>query len=312
MTDVFGQQFSDLFGNGGDQRRRGKARKTLEIELEIHQIVRERAPITVRGICYALFVRGLIPSMERNNTNKVSRILTRMREEDDIDWRLIVDDSRKVQHYHGWDDTDEAIRYTIEGYRRDYWQDQPTVVEVWAEKATVQGVLGPIIYEYGLPFRVMKGYGSFTAVKQAAEASLRAQHQGKDFIALYLGDWDPSGLHMSLIDLPKRFYGYGGMGELKRIAITPDDHHCPSFSVHDKRGDTRYQWFLNEYGQRCWELDAINPNDLRGRVENQIVACLNLPLWERAIEVERAEIESMQDFFNTWQHLKPETGETHE
>lgn len=284
--------------------RRGRSKATIELEAAIQEIVEERHPITVRGIAYALFVAGLIPSMERKNTNKISRVLTRMREDGDIDWRRIVDDSRKVQHYWGWDDPDEAITDTIQNYRRDYWQDQPTIVEVWAEKATVQGVLGPVIQEYGLPFRVMKGYGSFTAIKEAAQASCRARDQGKDFIALYLGDWDPSGLHMSLLDLPRRFYEYSGVGDIRRIAITEEDHGCPSFSVFDKTGDTRFDWFKNSFGSRCWELDAINPNDLRSRVEGQIVACLDLPMWERAIEVERAEINSMQEFFTEWQRIQ--------
>jgi hypothetical protein len=304
-NELFGETFAELFGDiEKPTRRRGKAAKTLELETAIHDIVEERHPITVRGVCYALFVRQLIGSMARTNTNKISRILTRMREEGDIDWRKIVDDSRRVQHCLGWDDPDEAITDTIENYRRDYWQDQPTIVEVWAEKATVQGVLGPVIREYGLPFRVMKGYGSFTAVKEAAEASRRAQAKGKGFIALYLGDWDPSGLHMSLVDLPKRFYGYGGSGDIRRIAITEQDHDCPSFSVHDKTGDTRYDWYLRRHGEQCWELDAINPNDLRSRVEEQIVACLDLPLWERAVAVEQAEINSMQEFFREWQRIQ--------
>ena len=36
---------------------RGKARETLVLERAILDIVEERAPITVRGVCYALFVR---------------------------------------------------------------------------------------------------------------------------------------------------------------------------------------------------------------------------------------------------------------
>ena len=40
--------------------RRGKAAATVAIEASILEIVAERAPITVRGIAYALFTRGLI------------------------------------------------------------------------------------------------------------------------------------------------------------------------------------------------------------------------------------------------------------
>jgi hypothetical protein len=42
---------------------RGKAPATLALERAILAIVAERAPITVRGVCYALFVCKLIPDM---------------------------------------------------------------------------------------------------------------------------------------------------------------------------------------------------------------------------------------------------------
>ena len=50
----------------------------------------------------------------------------------------------------------------INGYRRDYWNQQPVRVEVWSEKGTVRGVLQPVLDEYGVGFRVMHGFGSAT------------------------------------------------------------------------------------------------------------------------------------------------------
>ena len=73
---------------------RGKAQATLVLEQAILEIVEERAPITVRGVCYALFVRELIPSMAVGQTQKISGISTRMREEGVLDWTKIVDGSR--------------------------------------------------------------------------------------------------------------------------------------------------------------------------------------------------------------------------
>ena len=282
---------------------RGKAKATILLEQEVISIVEERHPITVRGIAYPLFVRGFISSMAKKNTNKISGVTKRMREEGTLDWRQIVDDARRVQHLQGWGDPDEAISTMVEGYRRDYWQDQDVIVEVWAEKATVQGVLGPVLREYGLPFRVMKGYASMTAMKEAAEASKRAALAGKYFQVLYMGDYDPSGMQMSEVDIPKRFYGYGGCGDIRRIAITQDDFHCQSFSVYEKTTDTRFEWFLKRFGDECWELDAMNPNDLRERTEEQIRACLDLLKWEKAKEIEAVEVASMREFHDEWQQV---------
>lgn len=287
---------------------RGKSKTTLLLEDAILDIVNERAPITVRGVCYALFTQGLIGSMETKNTQKVSRVMTAMRECDALDWRLIVDGSRSVDRVNAWKDPDQLIRATVNQYRRDYWQDQPKAVEIWSEKSTVQGILAPVLNEFGVTFRVMKGFGSHTAVRQAAEDSADISWD-KEFTAFYIGDWDPSGLHMTEVDLPARLARYGAEGGFKRIAILPQDHAgLPRFSAHSKYKDPRYKWYAHNYGDNCWELDAMNPNDLRERVREQIESCISLPEWERAIEVEQVEIESMQHFHKTWKGLMAGSG----
>jgi hypothetical protein len=170
---------------------RGKAQATLVLEHAIFDIVEERAPITVRGVCYALFVRGLIESMAVWDTGRISRIMTAMRENETLDWTKIVDGSRAVQRVTLWTDPNEIIRAAVRGYRRNNWQNQAVIVEVWSEKSTVQGVLAPVLDELGVTFRIMKGFGSFTAVKQAAADDSDNVKQAT--IALYIGDWDPEG-----------------------------------------------------------------------------------------------------------------------
>ena len=95
-------------------RGRGKAARTLELEQAIVAIVDERNPITVRGVCYALFTRGLIASMAVGETQKVSRIMTEMRESDALDWTLIVDGSRSVDRASLWQDPDAIIEADVE------------------------------------------------------------------------------------------------------------------------------------------------------------------------------------------------------
>ena len=73
---------------------RGKAQATLDLEAAIVEIVEERAPITVRGVAYALFVRGLLASMAVSETRRVSRVTTDMRANGSLDWTQSVDDSR--------------------------------------------------------------------------------------------------------------------------------------------------------------------------------------------------------------------------
>lgn len=285
-------------------RRRGKAGKTLVLQQAILRIVDERHPVTVRGVCYALFAEGLISSMAVNETGRISRVMTEMREAGSLDWTRVVDGSREASRPVLWSNPDERIAYAVRNYRRDNWQEQPYHVEVWSEKSTVQGVLAPVLDEYGVTFRVMKGFGSYTAVRQAAEESIDSP-DGKPYVALYLGDWDPSGLYMSMVDLPARLGRYRGEWHLVRIALLDDDlADTPHFDSATKRTDNRFDWYLQNTTadqSKCWELDAMNPNDLRQRVEDEITSLIDADAWTRALDIEAAEVESMREFHRSWQ-----------
>jgi hypothetical protein len=281
---------------------RGKARRSIDIIEAAHDILSEIQPASVRAVCYRLFTQGLIPDMSKGSTNSVSRLLTRAREDNTIPWEWIVDESREAETVYAWDSADQAIRSTVKHYRRDYWQDQPRHIEVWSEKGTVRGTVAPVLDELGVTFRVMHGYSSATVVNTIAEESRRGAINGKDFHALYVGDFDPSGLHMSEEDLPRRLSEYAGFVDLRRVALLKSDTRgLPGFSPETKTTDPRYPWFKARHPRsQCYELDAMNPNALRERVRKEIEALIDRPLWDRAVEVERVEVASMRDFHEQW------------
>lgn len=280
---------------------RGRAQATLDLEAVIYEIAAERQPLTVRGIAYSLFVRRLLASMAVNDTQKVSRISVQMREAGTLPWEWIVDDSRRPRGAGTWSNPSEIIRTAVAKYRRDNWQDQDTIVQVWSEKSTVEGVLAPVLDEFGVGFQVMKGFGSATALNRLAELS---QSVGQKAVALYIGDWDPSGLFMSEVDLPHRLERYGGEWHLRRIALTKRDLvGLPHFAVGTKAKDPRYRWFAQNHGRRCWELDAMNPNDLRARVCREIRRYIDKRVWAHSLHTEQSEIGSMHAFHETWNGL---------
>ena len=171
---------------------------------------------------------------------------------------------------------------------------------MWAEKGTVRGTLKSVLDAYGVTFRVMRGYSSTTVLHQIAEES--AAHE-KSLTALYVGDSDPSGLHMSEIDIPRRLREYGGDVDVVRLALTFWDCHggtLPSFAADTKKQDPRYRWYAEKYGDRCWELDALSPVVLRDRVSDAIERRLDHDAWHRAEVVEKAERESLATILNAW------------
>lgn len=280
------------------RRGRGKAQATLKLIEACQEILAEIQPATVRAVCYRLFTMGLIPDMSKNSTNKVSTQIVWAREQGHIPWSWVVDETREAERVNTWSNSDAIIAAAVHGYRRDYWQDQPCRVEVWSEKGTVRGTIAPVLDELGVTFRVMHGFASATTINTIADESI---DDPRPFFALYVGDFDPSGMFMSEADLPGRMDRYGGEVTIERIALLPHDlAGLPSFDVDSKSGDARYAWFRRHYGGRCWELDAMSPNLLRERVRDNILGYIDMEVWERATEVEQSEVESMRLFHDEW------------
>ena len=68
-----------------------------------------------------------------------------------------------------WEDPASYVETVRRSCRRDRWLDQPEWIEIWSEKGTVRGTLAPVLYEDGVTFRVIHGYGSATALMPARE-----------------------------------------------------------------------------------------------------------------------------------------------
>lgn len=289
---------TDYFGTGPQKPRgRGRAQKSVDLIEAMAEIAESVQPVTGRGIGYKLFTAGLIPSMSSSDMKRVYRLLKEAREEEIIPWEWIVDETRSLERKPQWSDPDEFVRAAVTQYRRDFWDLQSTRCEVWSEKGTVRGVLAPVLDEYGVGFRVMHGFSGATTVHDIAEDG-----DGRMLVAFYVGDLDPSGLWMSERDLPERLERYGGDHVLlERIAIRPEDTvGLPSFPASDKQKDTRYPWFVKTQGERCWELDAMDPNILRGRVGDEIARLVDPVEWDRCVAVNNAERESLRTILANW------------
>ncbi len=287
-------------------RGRGKSERSLALIAEAKDILAAIHPASVRAVCYQLFNRHVIASMAKSETNRVSVQLTDARELPSRDpyhipWHWIVDETREPERVSACDDLDGYLDTVKGAYRRDRWTYQPTRVEVWSEKGTVRGTLTPVLREYGVTFRALHGFSSATVLHEAADESLRME---QDMVVLYIGDWDPSGLRMGERDIPERLERYDARIQFQRIALT--QRHCqqlgprPSFLATTKKLDRNYRWFVDNYGERCWELDALDPVRLRGVVERAIRKHIDWTVWQREGSTEQAELDSIRQVVGAW------------
>jgi hypothetical protein len=299
---------------------RGKTQKSLDFINACFRILEEIQPATIRAVAYQLFVRKLLDDMSKSSTNRVSTQLVYAREHGIVPWDWIVDETREEERVLVWDDIQECVEYTQANYRRDFWLEQPVRVGVWSEKGTVRGTLAPVLDAYQVPFLPTHGHNSATETRRLAA---RERRDSRLWVVLYVGDWDPSGMDMSERDLPERLRRYGASEtfEIKRLAIVYSDLNSMErqgltfdsrdkeveaqrkHGVNTKKGkDTRRPWFEAEYGRRCCELDAMNPNELRERVEQAILAHINVPAWNHMVEVEKVECDSLKEIMQRWQN----------
>ena len=157
----------------------------------------------------------------------------------------------------------------------------------------------------------MHGFSSGTVVHDIAE-----DDDGRELIVLYVGDFDPSGMFMSEEDLPTRLAEYGGDHiTVKRIALTRSRCAACRRSRQPTRRRTRATTGSSPTtAHDCWELDAMDPNDLRDCVEQAIVGLIEPVAWQRCEVVNKAEQESLQTVLEQWgvrheRHLRPLTRE---
>lgn len=250
-------------------------------------------PLTLRQIYYRLVSASVIPN-NRSAYNGLSNITTKARENGDIDDSRIVDRSRRIDDvsFDSPEAFSKACQNTLkQNYVRRFWDTQQVYCEVWVEKDALSQVIGQAVYDYNTIVAPSKGYSSYTYLKDAANRIRRYCKNGsKEAVILYFGDHDPSGIDMTR-DLQTRLDKYCGNVKVSRIALTYNQVQqytlIPNFA---KVTDTRARAYIKEYGPNCWELDAIEPNELIRLCTTSVGELIvDLKAWEDAKQNEQKE-----------------------
>jgi len=135
-------------------------------------------------------------------------------------------------------------------------------IEVWVEKDSIRNFIGKLTARYRLGIQVLRGFASLSMFRRALE---RARKRGVTMV-LYIGDWDPSGLLIEKVAQGEMNHEMGI--KFVRLAITMEQikrFHPPSRPVNIK--DSRAKEYIEKYGDRCWEVEAIRPRTLLKLIE---------------------------------------------
>jgi hypothetical protein len=90
---------------------------------------------------------------------------------------------------------------------------------------------------------------------------------------LYLGDHDPSGIDMTR-DIRERMALFSCNAEIdvRRLALNKDQVELWNPPENPaKETDSRFENYRDQFGDKSWELDAIEPKKLVALVEEEAV-----------------------------------------
>lgn len=261
--------------------------KTLSIIEDVQTILLEEMealPLTIRQIFYMLVSDYGYDKTERAYQNLIE-ILNRARRAKIIDMDDIRDDGLKKLHSHGWGSKDGFLRYlrrNINDFTLDRQDDQEVKLIVWCEAAGMAPQLHEAVEDYHIPVLSSGGFDSLTTKYETARWIARELRHVE---ILHLGDLDPSGVHLykSLDeDLQSFIYELGGIVELSRIAVTPEqveEFNLPT--APPKKSDKR------SFSGMTTQCEAIRPKQLRKIVIDAVEDRLDMDAYTETLERER-------------------------
>jgi hypothetical protein len=143
------------------------------------------------------------------------------------------------------------------------WKRQPRRVFVIIEKEALVGVLTPTCNKLDVPILAARGYPSCTVLRDFALEDIIPTIDEQEITILHLGDHDPSGIDMTR-DLTERVSLFTRQSvELcaSRLPWTKYKSASPPPNPA-KTTDSRFQQYMEQFGDESWELDALPPEYL--------------------------------------------------
>jgi hypothetical protein len=282
----------------GDQRTRLQ-------EIALVFICAEENPLSLRRSFYRAVSAGLYPDTSEKYYETCGERVLKLRRLGILPYRWISDSTRRRLKPGSWSGIEDFVDTMANAYRKDLWQRQSDYVEILVEKDALAGVVEPVTEEYDVCLTTLRGNCSETMIYRVSEIFKEIK---KPIYCYYLGDHDVNGLKIEK-DFLRRLKGFlGSEGHRlhwQRLAVTDADFANPDylgFPVKRKGAIGAWKPYLDQYGDRCVEVDAIPSQEIRDRVEKAILNHVDRREWEFLQEQEERERKMMRTKFG----LKPD------
>lgn len=277
----------------------GLSSKNLPLAAVAARIALDEHPLTLRGLFYRVVSAGVLPSTDKENYNRLGRVMTTLREKGLIPFSWLVDNLRSTVKPSSWSGLADFADTCRDSYRLDFWARLPDYVHIFCEKDAIAGVISPVTRKYDVALSPLRGY---TSLSFAAEIASQWNKIDKPISAYYLGDYDPSGFDLER-DCREKLERYCDHNfHWTRLGVHARDFfEFNLLPLEVKTSDKRAKTFIEDHGENCAELDAIPAVELRRRVQDAIEHFIPQEEWARLQAVEAAERETFSTFISQMQ-----------
>ena len=265
--------------------------------------------ITIRQGYYRLVAKELILN-NMSEYQAVSRALVKARREGSISYNAIEDRTRSISG-HDWGNENEeedsfisSAIYSFESslnpqisFSYSKWYRQPKRVIVLVEKEALAGIFSQVTMRNNVKFGACKGYLSETIKKEVYSIIKDYRRQELDVKILYFGDFDPSGR-----DIPRDI-----KDALMEMGLSEDDFSLEIIALNlkqieawklppapTKKTDARSNKFVEKFGDKAVELDAIEPKLLTTLINDAILTHFDSEIRQENIKEAREKKEEIQ------------------
>ena len=264
-------------------------KKTKVLIQAIQEILeRIKSPMTTRQVFYQCLSSHAIEATA-NGYTRVQTLLVDLRRNGTIPADRIVDRTRAMHRVALWESLGDAFVSMKTFYRRNPYQTQNIVPFIGMEKDALAEVISDVVDEYGAPLFITRGYASVALLQDWADEIRALNMQGKEVRIFYFGDFDPSG-----VDIPKAIerelreldvefqFTVGGLleNDIVKYKLLPQVL---------KEDDPRRPKFQKAHGNYGYELDALDPDELRKRIRDNIESCIDRAAWDELTQTEQRE-----------------------
>lgn len=294
----------DTFAIVGTKSRKAVSDAKRFMVAAIKRILDERRqfwPLSDRAIHYAMLNEPPLihvskpKSRYRNDKrsyNALVELLTRLRLDGTIPVECISDETRPSSVVRCHSSTTpfiaEEMNWLLKGFYRNLQQSQPHLIEVIVEKNTVYSILKLVADEFCIRTTAIRGYSS---LPPRIELANRYRASGRDkLILLIASDFDADGIEIgqSFARSMRDDFGIRKIVPI-RVALTPAqvaEYELPP-QLKAKKSSAQYSKFASQFGDDCFELEALEPSVLQQILRDAIEDVLDLPAFNAEVDAEK-------------------------